>query len=231
MRPYVICHMLQSINEKVTGDFLSKEEANEGIEIYYKINRELKKDAIALGRVTMEDSFTNKYYPSLEKYKGNKIKKEDYIDSLHDFYMIAFDRYGRLGYKDNKIIDPDEGYNNAYIIEVLLEDTKEEYLAYLQELHISYIFAGKEELNISLALEKLNKYFNIKNIILEGGSIINGAFIKEDLVDEVSLVTVPVLAKDSDKPLSYGYEFNKLNFKLKEETINEGIVIQRFIKE
>lgn len=212
-RPYIICHMLMSIDGKVTGDFLNKKECSSMIETYYEINRKYQKDAIALGRVTMEESFTKGYYPDLSKYDGSEIVKEDYIfDNKYDFYMIAFDRRGKLGYKTNKIIDDDEGYNNALIIEVLLENVSSNYLAYLRELGISYIFAGKEELDIELALKKLYKLFNIKRILLEGGSIINGAFLKDDLIDELSLVLVPLSAKKDDKSLFYDGKI--INFKL-----------------
>ena len=34
-RPYVICHMLSSIDGKVTGEFLSSKNASKGIEEYY----------------------------------------------------------------------------------------------------------------------------------------------------------------------------------------------------
>lgn len=37
--------------------------------------------------------------------------------------------------------------------------------------------------------------------MLEGGSIINGAFLKADAVDELSLVVAPVTANAEDKPL------------------------------
>ena len=57
MKPYVICHMLMSIDGKVTGKFLSEESIATSIERYYEINRKLTKDALALGRVTMEESF------------------------------------------------------------------------------------------------------------------------------------------------------------------------------
>ena len=39
--------------------------------------------------------------------------------------------------------------------------------------------------------------------MLEGGSIINGAFQREGLVDELSLVQVPMIAGNEGKPLFY----------------------------
>lgn len=38
MKPYIICHMVTSIDGKVTGEFLNKNNH----EIYYQINRDIK---------------------------------------------------------------------------------------------------------------------------------------------------------------------------------------------
>ena len=57
-RPYIICHMVTSIDGKVTGDFLFQNECAEATEIYYRLNRERKSDGFICGRVTMEGSFT-----------------------------------------------------------------------------------------------------------------------------------------------------------------------------
>lgn len=53
-RPYIICHMVTSINGKVTGDFLSRPECEKATEIYYKINRNYKADGFIFGRETMQ---------------------------------------------------------------------------------------------------------------------------------------------------------------------------------
>ena len=57
-RPYIICHMVMSIDGKVTGDFLYQPECEASTEEYYRINREYQADAFACGSVTMEGSFT-----------------------------------------------------------------------------------------------------------------------------------------------------------------------------
>ncbi|MBQ8827555.1 MAG: dihydrofolate reductase family protein, partial [Clostridia bacterium] len=195
-RPKVICHMLMSIDGKVTGDFLYKPECEYATEKYYKINRNYKADAFACGRVTMERSFTNGWYPDLSEYEASEVTKEDYItDELCGFYAVAFDRRGRLGWKINCIEDDDPGYGGAQIIEVLCENnTDVRYLKYLREKKISYIFAGKDKMEITAALAKLKNIFGIETLLLEGGSIINGAFQQEGAIDELSLVTVPVVA-------------------------------------
>lgn len=212
-KPYVICHMTISIDGKVTGNFLFSPECQQGNSAYYQINRDFKADAYGCGRVTMEESFTGGYFPVLSEFDGVSIPRDDYIaDKGARFFAVAFDRHGRLGWSAPCIIDDDEGYGGAHIIEVICESVDDRYLAYLRKTGVSYIFAGKDELSVSLALEKLYELFGIKTFLLEGGSIINGAFAKEKLIDELSLVQVPIVASGSDKPLFY--ECDTTNFTL-----------------
>ena len=202
-RPYIICHMVMSIDGKVTGDFLFDYGCKKATEIYYDINRKLKADGFICGRITMEGSFTGGYYPELAEY-GTIKSKEDFVpEELSGFYAVAFDPKGKLGWKSDKITDPDgdPGYDGAQIIEVLTEQADERYLGYLQTLKIPYIFAGKTVIDVKLALEKLKNIIGCKTLLLEGGSIINGTFQRADAIDELSLVVAPKIADKADKPL------------------------------
>ncbi len=196
--------MVISIDGKVTGDFLSRPDCEMPTEIYYQINRDYHANAFACGRVTMEESFTHGYQPDLSNFADVSIQREDHIaDKNAAFFAVAFDRYGKLGWTTSKIVDEDPGYGNAHIIEVLCEDASDAYLAYLQSIGVSYIFAGKEDLNLPLALDKLYRLFRIQKLLLEGGSVINGVFARENMIDELSLVLVPTVAGKDGKPLFY----------------------------
>ena len=227
MKPYIICHMVTSIDGKVTGDFLNKNNH----EIYHQINREYKADAFACGRVTMEESFTKMYYPNLDDYQPI-LNYEDYIINEKDnLYALAFDPHGRLGWESNRIIDLDEdpGYDKARIIEILTHQVDKRYLTYLQDKGISYLFGGKDKINVKETLLKLQKHFNINKILLEGGSIVNGAFMEENLIDELSLVIEPITGNTLDKPLFI--KSNMTEFKLKEiKKYDNDIIWLNYIK-
>lgn len=229
-RPYIICHMVMSINGKVTGDFLFQPECAEATEIYYRLNRELKADGFICGRVTMEGSFTGGWHPDLSKYKPvhhDMDKKMDFIvDDLSGFYAVAFDTHGKLGWKSNKIIDPDgdPGYDGAQIIEVLSEDVDERYLGYLESMKIPYIFAGENSIDVELALFKLKNIIGCHTLLLEGGSIINGAFERVGVIDELSLVVAPVVAGKDSKPLLMDADIANFEF-VKSENENGNLIL------
>ena len=230
-RPYIICHMVTSIDGKVTGDFLSRPECEKATDIYYELNREYNRNGASgfiCGRVTMESSFTGGWYPDLTKYEPIENKQDFIPENLSGFYAVSFDPKGKLGWKSNKIIDEDPGYGDAQIIEVLTEQVDGRYLAYLQSMGIPYIFAGETEIDVNIALEKLKNLIGINSILLEGGSIVNGYFQCVDAIDELSLVVAPIIADADDKPLFMNSTVS--GFELKEIKKYDDVVWMNYKK-
>ncbi|MBQ9743762.1 MAG: dihydrofolate reductase family protein [Clostridia bacterium] len=202
-RPYVICHMVTSIDGKVTGDFLYSSACEEATELYYKINRGYRADAFGCGRITMEGSFTGGFYPELSKYEPCTDTGDYIAPRRRDFFAVAFDRLGRLGWRGPEIVDDDPGYGEAHIIEVLTNKADKRYLTYLRGMGISYILVPESEYIVK-ALEKLGTLFGIRTLLLEGGSVINGAFIRSGAVDEISTVVSPIVGDRDGLPLFDG---------------------------
>ena len=228
-RPHIICHMVMSIDGKVTGNFLSAPECAKATEIYYEINRSIESNGFICGRVTMEGSFTGGWQPDLSQYSPVDGKDDFIPENLSGFYAVAFDPKGKLGWKSNRIVDPDgdPGYDNAQIIEVLTGQVDPRYPGYLEEMGIPYIFAGEDEIDVDFALFKLKNIIGAEALLLEGGSIINGSFQRADAIDELSLVTAPVAAGEG-KPLFYESEFSA--FSLAEIKQYDGAVWTRYKK-
>jgi len=229
-RPYIICHMVTSLDGKVTGDFLFRPECESATEIYYDINRKLESNGFICGRITMEGSFTGGYYPDLSEYEpvhhDLDLKMDFMLDDMTGFYAVAFDPKGKLGWKSNRIIDPDgnPGYDGAQIIEVLTEQVDERYLGYLEKMEIPYIFAGEKEIDVEFALFKLKNIVGCQTLLLEGGSVINGSFERADVIDELSLVVAPTVADKDSKPLFA--DSIVLDYELtKSENINGNLVL------
>ncbi len=207
-RPYIVCHMVTSVDGKVTGHFLESPRCEAATDIYYDIHRRYKAQGAGgfiCGRVTMESSFTDGWYPDLSKYEPVERVCGHYMNHWMDeqsgYYAIAFDPKGKLGWKNAFIEDSDPGYDKAQIIEVLTEQVDGRYPAYLEDIGISYVFAGEDEIDVALALKILYDHLSPTCYLLEGGSIINGHFLRADCVDELSLVQAPMTADADSKPL------------------------------
>jgi riboflavin biosynthesis pyrimidine reductase len=216
IRPYIICHMLTSMDGKVTGNFLDDKRIEHLIDDYYRIHSELGGNGFACGKNTFLEGFVKDNKVDLSKFKDEKVdKNEDYVyEKISEckFFAVSFDRKGSLNWGSNTLKDDLPGYNNSHVIQVMTENVKDEYLAYLKSIGLSYIICGKDDIDINLCLEKLRLKFGIKVLLLEGGSLINGSFMKAGVIDEISLVQVPLNAEKDDKPLFY--EGNIENFNL-----------------
>jgi len=226
IKPYIICHMVTSIDGKVTGEFLSKPSCEAATDIYYELNREYNKNGangFICGRITMEGSFTGGRYPDLSEYPTYENTDDFIPDDLSGFYAVSFDPSGKLGWKSDKIIDEDPGYGGAQIVEVLTEKVDLRYLSYLRSMNIPYIFAGETEIDVKVSLKKLYTLLNITSLLLEGGSIVNGYFQRAGVIDELSLVIAPIIADAEDKPLFM--ESSVSDFKLKEvKKYDNGVI-------
>jgi riboflavin biosynthesis pyrimidine reductase len=182
-KPYVICHMGSTVDGRIIGENWG-ENWNKYGSLYEDCHNTFDSQAWMVGRVTMEKDFTEGKKPELVKTKP--IKREAFIgDHNAASFAIAVDPHGKLGWDQNEI-------DGDHVIEVLSESVSDNYLHYLQRKKVSYIFAGKEQLDFALALTQLHDLFNIKTMMLEGGGTINGSLLNAGLIDEVSILILPL---------------------------------------
>ena len=154
--PFVVCHMLTSLDGKIDGTFFGVPETVPAIKAYGELRSFYGCQATLYGTTTMLGGYAEGKVGQLA-YSGLSIEKK-----------------------------------GTHVIEALTEQVAPEYLSYLQNQGVSYLFAGEKRLNCTLLLEKLHRLFGINKLMLAGGGIVNGSFLAENLVDELSLVIAPV---------------------------------------
>ncbi|WP_405316608.1 dihydrofolate reductase family protein [Faecalibacillus faecis] len=196
-RPYVICHMLQSIDGKIAGGFFREKQTLELAKIYSDISKDYNGDAIIYGTTTAQEMFSSsKTAPVLNQ---NPIKKIDYIyKNDKNKWIVVIDPQGQISFYQS--VYQNTRLKDKNLIVILTENISSQYLETLKSLNISYLFTGKDEIDLRLALEKLYDLFSIKKLLLQGGRITNTYFIKEDLIDELSLVVSPVVSGEEKQP-------------------------------
>lgn len=182
----VICHMVTSIDGKIlTANWQKEPWAEKFSGLFEKYHQTFESEAWILGRVSMEKDFSKGAKRQLVK-PDKPIERKAFIGNPKaTSFAIAVDKSGKLGWNSNDI----EG---DHIIELLSEEVSDAYLLYLQQKKISYLFAGKSELDLKLALEQLQTYFPIKTLMLEGGGHLNGSFLNAGLINELSVLLLPV---------------------------------------
>jgi len=195
-RAKVTVHMYVSIDGKIDGKYMEEHGCDASGDFYdEEIFRMSKANANGANTVAMYAAEGKSFNP--DDYDTTGIIYEDWRgDVQSETWDISFDRKGRCLWETNIF---EYGGKKSRVIEVVTEKAPLAYLAFLRTMDIPYIIAGKEEMDIPLALEKLKKEFGLEAITLAGGAIINGAFLKAGCVDEISLVIAPYVSGEDEK--------------------------------
>jgi riboflavin biosynthesis pyrimidine reductase len=182
MKPHVICLMAASVDGRTLPSRWRPQGAAGGL--FEKVHDELKGDAWLVGRVTGSEFARGKPYPAATK---EKIPREAWFARRDaSAYGVVLDARGKIAWGRSDIGgDP--------IVVVLSEQVSDAHLAGLRGEGVSYVFAGKTELDLALALEILNRELGVKRLLLEGGGGANGAFLRAGLVDEFNLIICPAV--------------------------------------
>lgn len=189
-RPYVVCHMLASVDGKIDGDYMSSPACLGALWEYGNLRGYYECQATLYGTVTMEGSYSAGFAPA--DLKGGKVyPREDYVaDSDVKNYIVSLDPKGVLGW-ESKYIEK-KNRPKAHVIEVLTGQVSDAYITYLRGYDISYIFAGDQEIDCPLLLLKLKALFDIERLMIAGGGYTNWSFLQAGCVDELSLVIAPL---------------------------------------
>lgn len=221
MRPYIVCHMMTSVDGRIDCAMTAK---LEGVDDYYTTLDALNVDATLSGRVTAElelalpGKFEVKNYQPLDKESFSKK-----TDSKS--FEIVVDTNGTLLWKD------DSDYKDPHII-ITSENVSTEYISYLDAKNISWIACGKSKIDLTRAVEILAEKFNVKRLAIVGGALINGAFLDAGLLDEISiLIGLGVDARKGMPAALDGLPSEREPFKLKladVKTFDSGAVWLRY---
>ena len=178
-RPYIICHMVASIDGRIDCSMVDKISGNE----YYETLEKLDCPVQLEGRVTMEH-----YNAAKEPFIANdttpfgmtSVYKA--VDSKE--YIVAVDTHGRLRWPTAEI-------DGVPLVCIVSEQVPQEYLEMLRNERISYICVGSDAIDLQAAMEILCTDFGVERLAVLGGGHINGGFLAAGLIDEVSLLLAP----------------------------------------
>lgn len=176
-KPYIICHMMTSVDERI--DFAMTSQLS-GVSDYYETLDALNVPATVSGRVTAE----------LEMAEPGKFKTTDTAPFGKEGFSKKADVAGYEIVVDTrgKLLWPGaDGTEKPYLI-ITSEQVPKEYLRYLDEKNISWIACGDERVNLARASEILFEEFGVKRMGIVGGAAINTAFLNDGLLDEVSIL-------------------------------------------
>lgn len=229
-RPNVICHMMSTVDgrlvvERYTPPFDGKPIEEVG-GVYFELASKFDVQALIVGRKTAPQMVSGTVAVAND---APTAKPETHVGRKAARYFVILDPSGSLQYEAGDV-------QGDAIIAILSEKVSDRYLATLRSREISYIFAGPDGSDLARALDVLSETFGVGFALLQGGGIINGAFLKAGLIDELSLVLYPGIDGLSGAPSIFEYkgepnelpaEGQALEFK-SAETLDNGCVWLRY---
>ena len=185
MKPYVICHMVTSIDGRILSGRWPRIPGHPNARaLYEETAASYGISAWFVGTTTMKEFAGRKV--KIGRAEQKIVRDDHIVTRTAKGSAIGVDRKGVLPWSKGTIDD-------EHVIAVLTNRASNDYLAHLQSKRVSYVICGEREIDLPLALDKLARHFKLKKLMLEGGGKMNGAFLKAGLIDEISHITVPVV--------------------------------------
>lgn len=220
MKPYIICHMMQSVDGRVDCDMVDKISGDE----YYDALNTLNCPTKIEGRYSYQLHCCG--FEDFQPSSTKPVWKEAFhIAKKCEGYEVSVDTNGVLKW---------DKADNENRLCILSEKVSEDYLTYLRNLGISYIATGKRIINLDRAMEILHDEFGVERVAVVGGGKINGGFLKAGLIDELSIMTAPGIDGRSGQPALFDGVDDKEDFqpvKLELDSVSpypNGVVWTRY---
>ena len=220
-KPYIVCHMVQSIDGRIDCHMVDKISGDE----YYETLGKMKAKSFLNGRVTMA-----KYWAEKGAFEGKTPvgKAESWVAEKAEAYAFSVDTKGTLKWKSNRV-------EELPLVCIVSEAATKEYLEYLKAKKIGYIVCGKKGVDLKKAMAIAADKFGVKRLALLGGGVINGAFLKAGLIDEYSILLAPGIDARSGRVASFDGlpDVNRAPYKLMLtscKAMKNGVVWLRYKK-
>jgi riboflavin biosynthesis pyrimidine reductase len=183
MKPYVICHMVASVDGRtLISRWRPEDPSRRGV--FQRLHERLAVDAWLIGRITGQEYAKRDAYPD---HTNQRYAREHWFARRGAAaYGIVLDPQGKIAWGRGEI-------DNDPIVVVLTESISDAHLAGLREDGVSYIFAGEQAVDLGRALDILNRELGIERLEVNGGGVTNGAFLRAGLIDEISLAVFPAV--------------------------------------
>ena len=188
-RPKIICHILQSVDGNIDGDFFTLPELSPAYRAFSRIREEYACDTVISGATTAAEIYRGGFVDNLPT-SFERWPRTDWKARQADRYAVVIDGTGSVRWESGSVERRGE---KLHVIVVLQENASDAYISHLRKAGVSYIFAGKDSLDLPLAARKLKELFGIQSMLLSGGGVVDWSFLQAGLIDEISLVIPPVI--------------------------------------
>ena len=158
MRPYIICHMVASIDGRIDCPMVAQISGEE----YYTTLESFGSSSKLSGRVTAALECTA-VKEEISGYAGARLGKESVHKAVESGeYSVIVDTHGRLQMASGEA----DGHP---LLVVMSENVPEPHLEMLRKNNVSWIATGKERIDLHRATDILSEQFDEVSLLLASG--------------------------------------------------------------
>ena len=179
MRPHVVLHSGVSADGRM--DWAAGDSG-----LYYELTGRWKVDAVLCGSNTILAAFPT---GSDAAQPPEEVPEEQDTPTARQ-WLVVVDGQGRIG--NWPAIRSQTAYWRDAIV-LCAQATPAPYIAELRRQGITYIVAGYDRVALAVALAALYERYDIRQVRVDSGGILNGVLLRQGLVDEVSVLVYPEL--------------------------------------
>lgn len=180
MKPYIVCHMIMSVDGRIDCPMVGQLSGDE----YYTALEKLEPCSKLSGRTTMALE-CNEVREQAGPMEGEPMGHTAMHMALRaPEYTLVADTLGKLRWNSDTA-------DGMPLLCIVSEQVSQGYLDALSAKGISWIAAGRKEIDLDAAMEILHDSFGIERVAVVGGGHICGGFLKAGLLDEISIMVAP----------------------------------------
>lgn len=187
--PKIICHMIASVDGRLYPSRWTPGPANANVtEVYETAASQFGASGWMVGRTTMAEYADSVHEEEAAPVRTDRAPREGFTGRREGRPIaVVFDPKGKLHYDEPTLP------TGEHLVTVLSTAVADEYLEELREKGVSYVFQGEGDDALAVALSAVEERFDAPILLLEGGGVINGAFLRAGLINELSFLIYPAI--------------------------------------
>jgi 2,5-diamino-6-(ribosylamino)-4(3H)-pyrimidinone 5'-phosphate reductase len=208
-RPRVVIHIAQTVDARISfrrepgkkkWEDVIASKAPKATPLWGRVLREkIRPNALLSGSETLIISAGKRKQEFSTKTTDHPEDSKDYLPAdvarsvrqrKRSGWQIAVDSGGRISWG---LREKTFWGKNWHPLVLVSKKTPGIYLSQLRRKHIPFLVAGTRRVDLCLAMKKIYDELGVRCVASLGGGRLNGALLQAGLVDEVSVVLIPMI--------------------------------------
>lgn len=218
-RPKIVIHIAQTVDARISfrrgpskkkwEDVLASK-IPKATPLWARVLREkIRPEALLSGSETLLFSARKSKHKVSSITADNRGTSKDYLpaDVVQSIrqkslsgWQIVVDSRGRISWETREKTFWGKKWHPLVLVS---ENTALTYLSQLQRKRIPYLVAGTRGVDLTLAMKKIYRELGVRRVACLGGGRLNGALLRAGLVDEVSVILIPMIVGGEKTPTSF----------------------------